>query len=76
MSVLKKSYDNKNDDSIAKAFFEDIDLNGNLHFERNVVVENKMTIDYLRRLGFEWSNLGVDYVKKCLDYFKKINCIK
>jgi archaellum component FlaD/FlaE len=32
-------------------------------------------VQYLKSLGFEWTGIGMDYLKKYMDYFKRIGYI-
>lgn len=57
---------------IFETFINDMDENDKLNYDSNIRIENDFTVQYLNRLGFEWSDIGFDYMKKYVDYFRKI----
>lgn len=57
---------------IFETYINDIDENDQLNYDSNIRIENDFTVQYLSRLGFEWSNIGIDYLRKYVEYFKKI----
>ena len=57
---------------IINDFTEDKDLVYNYTIKQN----NDVTSRYLKNLGFEWPEINEKYLKKMLDYMKKVNFIK
>lgn len=57
---------------IFETFINDMDENDKLNYDSNIHIENDFTVEYLRKLGFEWSDIGLEYMRKYLDYFKGI----
>ena len=57
---------------IFETFINDMDENDQLNYDSNIRIENDFTVQYLKQLGFEWSEIGVDYLRKYVEYFKKI----
>ena len=57
---------------IFETFINDMDENDKLNYDSNIHIENDFTVEYLRKLGFEWSDIGLEYMRKYLDYFKQI----
>lgn len=49
-----------------------MDENARLYYDSNIRIENDFTVQYLKQLGFEWSDIGIDYMRKYVEYFKKI----
>lgn len=73
VKVLSDNYDN-NDKlfGIINDFTEDNDLIYNYTIKQN----NTLTCTYLENLGFTWPKIDEPYLKKVLDYMKKVNFIK
>ena len=44
-------------------------------YDSNIRIDNDFTVQYLKSLGFEWTGIGMDYLKKYMDYFKRIGYI-
>ena len=49
-----------------------MDENGKLIYDTNIRIVKDITVDYLKRLGFEWSDIGTEYIRKYIGYFKNI----
>lgn len=61
---------------IFETFINDMDENDQLNYESNIHIENTFTVSYLEQLGFEWNDIGFEYLKKYVDYFKKIGVLR
>lgn len=57
---------------IFETFINDMDENDRLNYDSNIRIENDFTVQYLKQLGFGWSDIGIDYLRKYVEYFKKI----
>ena len=57
---------------IINDFTDDKDLVYNYTIKQN----NDLTCKYLSNLGFEWTIIDDDYIRKILDYMKKVKFIK
>ena len=57
---------------IFETFINDIDENDQLNYESNIYIENDFTVQYLKILGFEWSDIDITYIQKYVQYFKRI----
>lgn len=60
---------------IFETFINDMTEEEHLNYDSNIRILNDFTVDYLKALGFEWSDIGMDYVEKYINYFKKIGYI-
>ena len=58
---------------IFETFIGDLDVNDRLDYDSNIRIENAFTKEYLRRLGFKWSEIGIEYLRKYVTYFKKLD---
>lgn len=61
---------------IFETFINDMDDNDQLNYDSNIRIENQFTVEYLRQLGFEWSNIDIDYLRKYVEYFRKIGYLR
>ena len=61
---------------IFETFINDMDENDQLNYESNIHIENAFTVSYLEQLGFEWNDIGFEYLKKYVEYFKKIGVLR
>jgi len=61
---------------IFETFINDMDENDQLNYDSNIRIENGFTMQYLKQLGFEWSDIGIDYLRKYVEYFRKIGYLR
>lgn len=57
---------------IFETFINDMDENEHLNYDSNIRIENDFTVEYLKNLGFEWSDIGIEYLRKYINYFREI----
>lgn len=60
---------------IFETFINDMDEDDKLNYDSNIRIENDFTVQYLKMLGFEWSDIDVAYLRKYVEYFKEIKCL-
>ncbi len=68
-----------NDESkrhIFEAFINEMDENDRLNYDSKIRIHMRFTLAYLRMLGFEWSDIDVNYMEKYMNYFIKIGLFK
>ena len=70
--ILKQTAKDSGTEYIFETFINDMNEDDKLVYDSNIRIENEFTVAYLKRLGFEWSKIGFDYIKNYLDYFRKI----
>ncbi|MBR3596878.1 MAG: amino acid adenylation domain-containing protein [Clostridia bacterium] len=75
-AVLRKTMEQTQSKHIFEAFIGDMDENDRLNYDSNIRIENDFTVEYLRKLGFEWHDIGFEYIKKYIDYFRKIGFLE
>ncbi len=61
---------------IYEALINDMDENGNLVYDSNIHIENEHTLKYLDKIGFDWSEIGLDYLKGYFDYFRNLGYLE
>lgn len=57
---------------IFETFINDMDEDDKLNYDSNIRIENEFTVQYLKMLGFEWSDIDIAYLRKYVKYFKVI----
>ena len=55
-----------------ETFINDMDKNEQLDYDSNIRIDNAATENYLRRLGFEWGDVGEEYLGKWVRWFRDI----
>jgi len=70
--ILRKTAKESNTKHILEMFINDLDDNDHLNYESNIHIDNEFTAQYLKKLGFEWTNIDFDYIKKYIDWFISI----
>ncbi|MCH5348878.1 MAG: thioester reductase domain-containing protein, partial [Oscillospiraceae bacterium] len=71
-AALRKTAKQAGLEHIFETFINDLDKNDRLNYDSNIRIENAFTEEYLRRLGFKWSEIGIEYLRKYVSYFRKI----
>ncbi|MGN0467298.1 MAG: SDR family oxidoreductase, partial [Acutalibacteraceae bacterium] len=61
---------------IFEAFIGDMDENEHLNYDSNIRIENDFTVEYLRKLGFEWNDIDFEYIRKYVEYLKTIGYLE
>lgn len=74
--ALRKTAEQTGTAHIFEAFINDMDENDQLSYDSNIRIENDFTVQYLKSLGFEWADIGMDYLRKYVEYFKKIGYLR
>lgn len=72
---LRQMAEQTNTKYIFETFINDMTENEHLNYDSNIHILNDFTVDYLKALGFEWSDIDFDYVKRYVNYFKDIGYI-
>ena len=70
--TLKELSMQKEKAHIYEAFINDFNEASQINYDSNILIENDFTVEYLKCLGFEWSDIDIDYLRKYVEYFKKI----
>lgn len=74
--ALRKTAEQTGSEYIFETFINDMDENEQLNYDGNIRIENDFTVQYLKNLGFEWSDIGLDYLQKYIKYFRKIGYLR
>lgn len=70
--TLEELAKNANTEYIYEAFQNDMDDNGQLVYDSNINIKNDFTVWFMKKIGFEWAKLDIDYIRAYIQYFKAI----
>ncbi len=71
-ATLRKTMEQSELKHIFETFINDLDESDQLAYDSRIRIENRFTEEYLRRLGFTWAELGMEYRRKYVKYLKEI----
>lgn len=74
--ALQKTINNDKTEYIFEAFQNDMDEQGHLVYDSNIRIENEFTMWFLKKVGFEWTEIDVEYIKGYIEYFRKIGYLE
>ena len=74
--VLRNTAKQSGAEYIFETFINDMDEDDKLNYDSNIRIENDFTVEYLRKLGFEWSDIDFEYIKKYIEYFREIGYLE
>ena len=74
--ALRQSAKQMGLEHIFETFINDMDENDQLNYDSNIRIENDFTVEYLRNLGFEWADIDIDYLRRYVEYFRKIGYLR
>ena len=70
--ALRRTAKQTGKEYIFETFIQDMDEHDRVHFEGSVRMENDFTVRYLKQFGFAWKETDLPYLRKYVDYFRKI----
>lgn len=74
-AALRETAKQTGTEHIFETFINDMDEDDMLNYDSNIRIENDFTVQYLKSLGIEWADIGIEYLRKYMDYFRKIGYI-
>lgn len=72
VKILHQAVDTDDEERVWGTLVNDIDENGRMKYDSKIHIENSFTEAYLNSIGFYWSELGEEYIRKYVSYFHKI----
>ena len=75
-AVLRETAKQAGMEHIFETFINDMDEQDQLNYDSNIRIKNAYTEEYLRRLGFAWGEIGLEYLRKYTEYFGKIGYLE
>ncbi|GFI36066.1 tyrocidine synthase 3 [Lachnospiraceae bacterium] len=73
---LRRTMKESGREFIYETFINDMDSDDRLNYDSKIRIENSFTVNYLKRLGFEWPEIGLEYLRKYINYFRKIGYLE
>ncbi len=61
---------------IFEAFQNDMDEQGRLVYDSNIRIGNDFTVWFLKKLGFEWNETDMEYIRGYVEYFRGIGYLE
>lgn len=61
---------------IFEAFQNDMDEQGRLVYDSNIRIGNDFTVWFLKKLGFEWNETDLEYIRGYVEYFRKLGYLE
>ncbi len=74
--TLKKTAQQSGMEFVFETFINDLDSNDQIIYDSKIRIENDFTVHYLKRLGFEWTDIGLDYLERYMGFFEKIGYLE
>ena len=74
--ALRQTAKQTDSEFIFETFINDMDNDDKLNYDSNIRIENDFTVAYLKKLGFEWSDIDFEYIKKYVEYFRNIGYLE
>ncbi len=74
--ALKNIKQNDENSSIFEAFANDFKDGNKLDYSSKIVLDNKFSVEYLKQLGFEWTEIDFEYIKRYIEYFREIGYLE
>lgn len=71
-SALRETAKESNTAHIFETFINYLGADDRLIYDSSIHIESTFTEEYLLRLGFTWSEIGIEYLQKYAAYFRKI----
>lgn len=75
-NTIKESGAQNDKKYIQETFVTDINESKQLSYESNIQMKNDFTVSYLEKLGFEWPDIELEYIKKYIRYFQNLGYFK
>lgn len=75
-NALQQTIKDSATEYIYEAFQNDMDEQGRLVYDSNIRIMNDFTVWFLKKVGFEWNETDMEYIKGYIDYFRKIGYLE
>ena len=74
--ALRKTIRDRVTEYIFEAFENDMDEQGRLLYDSNIHIQNDFTVWFLNKLGFEWNETDMEYIRGYIEYFRGIGYLQ
>ena len=75
MKIINKYLSNNDKVSEIEGILSDIDKDGSLRYNNNIIIKSEFTKKILKELNFQWPNIDKEYLKKYIQYLIDIKFI-
>jgi len=66
----------KSNEAILSSLINDMDENSRLNYDSGIHIRNAFTVRYLQQLGFVWSDIDREYLKRYVDHFLNLGFLE
>nr|WP_300865484.1 SDR family oxidoreductase [uncultured Acetatifactor sp.] len=74
--ALRGTLREKGTEYMFEAFRNDMDEQGQLVYDSNIHIENDFTVWFLKKVGFEWNEIDLEYIQGYIKYFRGLGYLK
>ncbi|MBP3569183.1 MAG: amino acid adenylation domain-containing protein [Lachnospiraceae bacterium] len=74
--ALQQTIKSTGEEYIFEAFQNDMDEQGRLVYDSNIRIRNEFTDWFLKKLGFEWNETDLEYIRGYVEYFREIGYLR
>lgn len=74
--ALQETIQSSGTEYIYEAFQNDMDERGRLVYDSNIRIMNDFTVWFLKKIGFEWNETDMEYIRGYIEYFRGIGYLK
>lgn len=74
--ALRGTLREKGTEYMFEAFRNDMDERGQLVYDSNIHIENDFTVWFLKKVGFEWNEIDLEYIQGYIKYFRGLGYLK
>lgn len=75
-ATLKNIKQNDENSNAFEAFANDFKDGNKLDYSSKIILDNDFSVEYLKQLGFEWSEIDFEYIKRYIEYFRNIGYLE
>jgi thioester reductase-like protein len=75
-TALDKTAKDNSTEYIYEAFQNDMDEDGKLLYDSNIHIVNDFTMWFMNKVGFEWCEIDLEYIKGYIEYFRKLGYLE
>lgn len=74
--ALRKTLRDEGTEYIFEAFQNDMDEQRRLVYDSNIHIANDFTMWFLKKVGFEWNEIDMEYIRGYIEYFRELGYLK
>ena len=74
--VLQQTVQDSVTEYIYEAFQNDMDEQGRLVYDSNIHIMNEFTVWFSKKVGFDWCEIDVEYIRGYVVYFREIRYLE